>query len=121
MIAISNFYLTHGLMLLCSLSAWVLAFPEGSGRIVSAWRIPVVGLLAGAAALILVAYPTWGELKNPELWIFSILAGIAGVARGYWMQIDVDHWRFLYLGFGAVWGLEIARQRWLAQSTSTLH
>ncbi len=31
------------------------------------------------------------------------------------MQIDVDHWRFLYLGFGAVWGLEIARQRWLAQ------
>jgi hypothetical protein len=30
------------------------------------------------------------------------------------MQIDVDHWRFLFLGFGAVWGLEIARQRWLA-------
>ncbi len=30
-------------------------------------------------------------------------------------QIDIDHWRQLFLGFGAVWGLEAARLRWLAQ------
>jgi hypothetical protein len=30
-------------------------------------------------------------------------------------QIDVDHWRQLYFGFGAVWGLEVARTRWLRQ------
>ena len=98
MTAISNIYLTHGLMALCTLACLVIALPEGGGRIVAAWRIPVAALLAAAAALVLVAYPTWGELKNPELWIFSIVAGVAGVARGYWMQLDVDHaWRLLRL------------------------
>ncbi len=28
-------------------------------------------------------------------------------------QIDVDHWRFVYIMMGGVWGLEAARQRWL--------
>ena len=30
------------------------------------------------------------------------------------MQIDVDHWRQLFLCFGAVWGMEAARLRWRA-------
>jgi hypothetical protein len=29
-------------------------------------------------------------------------------------QIDIDHWRQLYIMLGAVWGLEAARQRWVA-------
>jgi hypothetical protein len=95
---LSNVYATHGLMLACSLACVVIALPEGGGRIVAAWRIPAVALLAAAAALVLVAYPTWGELKNPELWMFSIVAGVLGVARGYWMQLDVDHgWRLVRL------------------------
>ena len=98
MSAISNIYLTHGLMAACALACPVVALPEGGGRIVAAWRIPVTALLAVAAALLLVAYPTWGELKNPELWMFAIVAGVAGVARGYWMQLDVDHaWRLVRL------------------------
>lgn len=28
-------------------------------------------------------------------------------------QIDIDHWRFVFLMLGAVWGLECARHRWL--------
>ena len=98
MAAISNIYITHGLMVLCALSCVIVALPEGGGRIVASWRIPAAALLAGAAALLLVAYPTWGELKNPELWMFAIVAGVAGVARGYWMQLDVDHgWRLIRL------------------------
>jgi hypothetical protein len=27
-------------------------------------------------------------------------------------QIDIDHWRFVFLLFGMVWGLEAARQEW---------
>jgi len=46
-------------------------------------------LLAVISALALVAYPTWGELKNPGLWMFAIVAAVTGVARAYWMQIDV--------------------------------
>lgn len=29
-------------------------------------------------------------------------------------QIDIDHWRHVWLMMGAVWGLEAARQRWAA-------
>jgi len=29
-------------------------------------------------------------------------------------QIDIDHWRQMFLCFGAVWGFEAARRRWLA-------
>lgn len=95
---LSNLYLTHGLMLGCALASAIVALPEGSGRIVAAWRIPVVALLAGLAALVLVAYPTWGELKNPELWMLAIVAGVLGVARGYWMKLDVDHgWHLVRL------------------------
>ncbi|MCC2096648.1 MAG: hypothetical protein KDJ29_07130 [Hyphomicrobiales bacterium] len=28
-------------------------------------------------------------------------------------QIDIDHWRWVFLGFAAVWGLETTRVRWL--------
>jgi hypothetical protein len=28
-------------------------------------------------------------------------------------QIDIDHWRQVFIMFGAVWGLEAARQRWV--------
>jgi hypothetical protein len=28
-------------------------------------------------------------------------------------QIDIDHWRHVYLVWGALWGLEAARLRWL--------
>ena len=31
-------------------------------------------------------------------------------------QIDIDHWRQIYLLFGAIWGLEAARVKWLRQS-----
>jgi hypothetical protein len=30
-------------------------------------------------------------------------------------QIDIDHWRQMFLCFGAVWGFEAARLRWYAQ------
>ncbi|MCW2272553.1 hypothetical protein GJ654_00515 [Rhodoblastus acidophilus] len=29
-------------------------------------------------------------------------------------QIDIDHWRMFYVTLGAVWGIEAARRRWLA-------
>lgn len=83
MTLISNVYLTHGLMLLCACAATCAALPESTGRIVPAWRPAVPALLAAVAALSLIAYPTWGELKNPGLWMFAILAPVAGAARGY--------------------------------------
>lgn len=34
-------------------------------------------------------------------------------------QIDIDHWRQVFLCFGAVWGMEAARLRWAAQAPGT--
>ena len=73
MTLISNVYLTHGLMLLCACAATYAALPESTGRIVPEWRPAVTPLLAAMAALSLIAYPTWGELKNPGLWMFASL------------------------------------------------
>ena len=98
MTLISNVYLTHGLMLLCACAAAYAALSESTGRIVPEWRPAAPGLLAAMAALSLIAYPTWGELKNPGLWMFAILAAVAGAACGYWLRLYVDHsWRLIRL------------------------
>jgi hypothetical protein len=98
MTLVSNVYLTHGLMLVCAVAATYSALPESTGRIVPAWRPAVTALLAATSALALIAYPTWGELKNPGLWMFAILAAVAGATRGYWLRFDVDHsWSLIRL------------------------
>ncbi len=35
------------------------------------------------------------------------------------LQIDIDHWRQLFLGFGVIWGMEAARVRWLSRQPRT--
>ena len=66
------------------------ALPESTGRIVPEWRPAVTPLLAAMAALPLIAYPTRGELKNPGLWMFAMLATVAGAVRGYWQEPQPD-------------------------------
>jgi hypothetical protein len=36
------------------------------------------------------------------------------------LQIDIDHWRFVFFMLGAVWGLEALRQRWVDQGSPSL-
>ncbi len=35
-------------------------------------------------------------------------------------QIDIDHWRHVFLMIGAIWGLEAARQKWMASQRFAL-
>jgi hypothetical protein len=44
------------------------------------------------------------QIAWPALFMFFLQA----------FQIDVDHWRHVYLLLGLVWGLEAARMKWLA-------
>lgn len=52
-------------------------------------------------------YRRLSQVYWPSLMVFLL--------QGF--QIDIDHWRHVYLMLGAVWGLEAARLRW-AQSGS---
>jgi len=36
------------------------------------------------------------------------------------MQIDIDHWRMFYITFGAVWGIEAARVKWMESGAPAL-
>jgi hypothetical protein len=45
------------------------------------------------------------QIAWPGLFIFLLQA----------LQIDVDHWRHVFLLFGMVWGLEAARLDWLGR------
>ena len=52
----------------------------------------------------------------------SLAQGIVPPTLMFFMQafqIDVEHWRHVYILFGMVWGLECARLRWLAQTART--
>ena len=45
------------------------------------------------------------QIAWPGLFIFLLQA----------LQIDVDHWRHVFLLFGMIWGLEAARLDWLGR------
>lgn len=49
-------------------------------------------------------YQRLAQVFVPALIVFYLQA----------FQIDIDHWRHVYIMFGTVWGLEAARQKWVA-------
>ena len=53
-------------------------------------------------------YRQVAQIYWPSLFVFLL--------QGF--QIDIDHWRHVYLMLGAVWGLETARVRWLARQNA---
>ena len=76
------------------------------------------GWLGGFAFVLLVGLTTYVGFR--VVWKPSPYRRVAQV---YWpsllvfllqgFQIDIDHWRHVFLMFGAVWGIETARVRWL--------
>jgi hypothetical protein len=55
-------------------------------------------------------YRTYAHVIWPAL--------LAMLFQGF--QIDIDHWRWVFLQFGAIWGLEAARVRWEMQERRAL-
>lgn len=57
--------------------------------------------------------------------LMSVYSPVRRYAQVFWpalfvlllqgFQIDIDHWRQVFLCFGAVWGMEAARVKWAAQ------
>jgi hypothetical protein len=78
------------------------------------------GWVGGCAFLILVLTTSFLALRQaftqtPYLRFAQV---VTPALMGLFMQafqIDIDHWRFLFLLLGAVWGIESARMRLVAR------
>ena len=56
-------------------------------------------------------FQTLAQVFWPSLLVFLIQG----------LQIDIDHWRHVYLMLGAVWGLEAARMTWVNQKAGAAY
>jgi hypothetical protein len=82
------------------------------------------GWFGGFMFLILVATTTFvgfrlalvrSPFQNFALVVWPAL--MAFLLQGF--QIDIDHWRHVYLMLGMIWGMEAARMRWLQRQRLT--
>ena len=87
---VTNFYLNHTLILLLAAAALVSALPEYLGRPVKRWALPLPGFFASSAALLMLAYPELSELWRPQIWLTGFAAGLAGVVRGRYIDMECN-------------------------------
>jgi hypothetical protein len=74
------------------------------------------GWVGGCAFLVLVLTTSFLALRlaftrSPFLWHAQVVTPALMSLFLQAFQIDIDHWRFLFLMLGAVWGMESARMR----------
>jgi hypothetical protein len=78
------------------------------------------GWIGGFAWLLIVGTTCWLGFRlmlvpspyrqQAQVWFCALFVLLL---QGF--QIDIDHWRWIFLCFAAVWGLETARLRWQRQ------
>lgn len=83
------------LVVVLAIMACVVAFPEQRGRLLSHWRLLPLPLLLAAMAAVSFYVPPSNDLGDPAVWMAALVAGVAGVGRGAWIGLEVDHRRRL--------------------------
>ena len=83
-------YLIHIVMALAAAGAAAASVREGLALPIRRWQLLVPGALGSLAAIMLWSYPSFEDLRDPQLWMFAIAAAIAGLCRGHFMKMDVD-------------------------------
>ena len=93
-----NLYAAQIVIVLAALGAMLSAVPEGRQRVIRPWQLLVPPGLAALAAFVEVIYPSLQQLHQPEMWELAVIAGVAGLARGQFMPLEVDHvWNVIRL------------------------
>lgn len=87
---ISNFYVTHPIILLAALVSAFVIIPESNGRNIKRWQLLVPGVSAAGGALVLIVYPDILQLWRAQLWDIGLGAVFVGAVRGYFMRKDSD-------------------------------
>lgn len=78
------------LLVVIALGACIVAFPERRGEPIRRWRLALPLLLVGAATLFLHYLPPSNDLRDPQVWILVLLAGVGGIVRGALIELQVD-------------------------------
>jgi hypothetical protein len=79
------------LIVLLAIGAAATANIERTRQPFPRFQLLMPGLLAFAAALILLSYPDIRDLADPEVWLVSALGLASGGCRGALMRMDSDH------------------------------
>jgi hypothetical protein len=79
------------LIVVLGLLACVVAFPGRLAVPLPRWRLAASAVLLAAAALILLYLPPHNTLREPEVWLVGLLFVLAGIGRGAWIRLQVDH------------------------------
>jgi hypothetical protein len=79
------------LIVVLGLLACIVAFPGRRPVPLPRWRLAVSAVLLAAAALVLLALPPHNALDEPEIWLVGLPFFLAGVGRGAWIRLQVDH------------------------------
>ena len=79
------------LVVVLAIVACVVAYPERRARPLPHWRLLPLPLLLAAATVVLFYVPPSNDLGDPAVWMAALLSGVAGVARGAWIGLEVDH------------------------------
>lgn len=86
-----HLFIADAVMMLLAIGCALGIFHERRRRTVKRWRVLVPGLLAFAATVVLVVYPTARDLHQPQLWMVALLALLLGSARGAALSLFSDH------------------------------
>jgi hypothetical protein len=79
------------LIVLLAIGAAATANIERTRQPFPRFQLLMPGLLAFAAALILLSYPDIRDLADPEVWLVSAVGLTTGACRGALMRMDSDH------------------------------
>lgn len=78
------------ILLALALATCVFALRERRALPIRRWRLALVPLLIAAATFIVFYIPPSNDLREPQVWLTGLLAGVLGVARGALISLRVD-------------------------------
>jgi hypothetical protein len=82
---------TSFLVVLLGLLACIVAFPGRRAVPLPRWRLAASAVPLAAAALSLLYLPPYNDILESEVWLVGLPFALAGIGRGAWIRLRVDH------------------------------
>jgi hypothetical protein len=87
----TNIYVMHALAVLAALAAMLMSAPEIRGLPLKRRMILTSGVCAALSASAIIGYPYLATLLESQILLCGVATGLAGVVRGRFTQMQVNH------------------------------